>query len=356
MNAVPLRTAVVGFGRVSCGYADDPRMAAHYQYATHAQVLRAHPAFRFAAVVDADPDARENARARWSVPSVAETPAGLGAAAGDIEVVVLATPPQTRVELLDGFPRLRAVLVEKPLGVTLTDCARFLDECRRRDILVQVNLWRRADTRFRSLAAGELHDMLGAAQCAFGVYGNGLQNNGTHMVDLVRMLLGEITAVESFGPSAPFRAGPIPGDVNPAFALSMASGAAAVFHPLRFEHYRENSLDIWGERGRLAVENEGLTLVRYGRADSRSTTGEREIVCDAPQYLETTVGDALYHMYTNLAEAVHGAGRLWSPGESALRTTLVVDAILRAVAECRPVGINEMSDAMALTRDRSAVP
>ena len=45
MTQPRLRTVLVGCGEVGAGYATDPLMARHYPYATHAQVLAAHPAF-----------------------------------------------------------------------------------------------------------------------------------------------------------------------------------------------------------------------------------------------------------------------------------------------------------------------
>lgn len=350
MTHPPLKTALVGFGRIASGYAEDPVMARYYRYATHAQVLAEHPAFDWIAVVDPDPSAREFAHTRWSVPIVAESVAALGAAAADIEVVVLATRPETRLHALDAFPNARVALVEKPLGVTYAESAAFLHECRSRNVQVQVNLWRRADRRFRALAAGELAELVGDIQCASGVYGNGLANNGTHLVDFVRMLLGEVVAVECVGHAAPFEAGPIPGDVNPTFGLTLQSGAVVTLHPLRFEYYRENGLDIWGTDGRLAILNEGLTLSHYARDDNRAMTGEREIVCDAPQSLESTVGNAFYHMFGNMADAVNGTDELWSPGDSALRCAQVVDATLLALRTRTRVNLDEATFADAALR------
>ena len=48
----PLVTALFGCGQIGSGYAADPRMARHYRYATHAQVLHHHPAFDWRVAVD----------------------------------------------------------------------------------------------------------------------------------------------------------------------------------------------------------------------------------------------------------------------------------------------------------------
>jgi predicted dehydrogenase len=330
MSGAGLATALIGFGKMAQGYAADAAMARHYRYAAHAQVLAGHPAFEWLAVVDPDTDARAAARTQWNVAHVAADAAGLGDLAQTIEVVVLATPPQARLAILDRLPNLRAVLVEKPLGVRLEDSRAFLEACARRKILVQVNLWRRADDAYRGLAGGGLARLVGRTQAAAGVYGNGLKNNGTHMIDFARMLFGEIESIQCVGPGNPFAEGPIAGDRNPAFVLAMRSGVVVSFQPLRFAHYRENGLVVWGEHGRLDVLNEGLTMLHYPRAANRAMSGEHEIASDAPVALQPTVGSALYRMYDNLADALAGRDDLWSPGESALQTERAVDTIVTA--------------------------
>ncbi|HEV2145973.1 MAG TPA: Gfo/Idh/MocA family oxidoreductase [Longimicrobiaceae bacterium] len=330
MTAAPLRTVVVGLGKIGLGYADDPVMARHYPFATHAQVLARHPAFEWGGAVDLAPEARRAACERWGVPLVAAE-VGEVADAYRPEVVVLATPPESRLEILEQLPDVRAVLVEKPLGRTLEEGESFLAWCRARGIPVQVALWRRADAAFRELAL-TLGERIGAVQAAFALYGNGLLNNGTHVVDFVRMLLGEVTEVQAAAGVAPYREGPIRDDVNLPFHLALASGAGVSVQPLRFAHFRENGVDIWGESGRLSVLQEGLKIRWYPRRENRGMQGEREVDSDCPVEVPSTVGHAFYALYDDLAEALRRGTPLCSPGESALRTARVVQAVLDSSA------------------------
>lgn len=322
-----LRAVLIGAGKVGVGYAADPLMARHYPFATHAQVLAAHADFDWQAVVDISEESRETARMKWGVPHAFGS-VGEMARLIEPEVAVIATPPETRMAVIEALPAVRAVLVEKPLGLTSAGGEEFLAYCERRGIVVQVNLWRRADTTFRSLAEGRLRELIGAPQTAFVVYGNGLANNGTHMIDFVRMLLGEVESVQTLGGIEPRRAGPIGGDVDVPFSMRVRGGVGVAAHPVRFEHYRENGLDVWGEKGRLSVRQEGLGIFLYQRREHRAMLGEREVAADEPQSLVSTVGHAFHEMYGNLAAALRGDAALWSPGDSALRTTRVVEAVL----------------------------
>jgi predicted dehydrogenase len=321
-----LRTVIVGLGKVGAAYADDPKMARYYPYSTHAQVLCEHPAFAWEAAVDVSEEACRRVRDRWSVPHVVHTIQDLPRDCRP-EVAVLSTPPHIRLAIMQQLPALRAVLVEKPLGRTVAEGEQFLEYCRQREIRVQVCLWRRADEAFRDLAAGRLEEWVGLPQAVFGTYGNGLLNNGTHLIDFVRMLFGEIAAVQAASATARWHESPIPGDVNIPFCLYLTSGLVVMMQPLRFAHYRENGLDIWGEHGRLSIVQEGLVMLLYPQRENRAVVGEREIASDEPQTVPTTVGHAFYHLYSNLAAAVHDGAPLWSPGESALQTARAVEAV-----------------------------
>ncbi|MEK6744855.1 MAG: Gfo/Idh/MocA family oxidoreductase [Nitrospirota bacterium] len=322
-----LRTIVIGFGKIGAGYADDPLMAKYYPYASHAQVLAQHPDYAWDAVVDLSDDALAVARTKWNIPitcrSIEELPKGFAP-----DVAVLATPPDSRIGLLEQLPSVRAVLAEKPLGSTLDASRRFLDWCEGKGIIVQVNYWRRADEQFRRFAEGGLEEQVGRPQVIFGLYGGGLLNNGSHIVDLIRMLCGEATSARALPGFPPYPAGPIPGDKNVAFSMLLQQGGTAMVHPLRFEHYRENGIDIWGDRGRLSILVSGLGISRYPVLQNRAMQDQREVASDQPERVASTVGTALYRMYDNLAAALRSGQKLWSPGESALRTAETVQAII----------------------------
>jgi predicted dehydrogenase len=325
------RTVLVGAGKIGAGYSDDPVMARHFKYATHAQVLRDHPSFEWGAVVDPSSETLDRVRERWGIDRVArdagELPTGWAP-----EVAVLATPPEARRSVLEKLPSVRAVLVEKPLGANSRDAQGFLDLCRERGILVQVNLWRRADEVLRRLLDGALAQRVGAVQAGFSVYGNGLRNNGTHMIDQVRMLVGEVRVAQALAGVTPWRAGPLEGDVHVPFTLGLEGRRTVAFAPLDFGCYRENSLDLWGSDGRLTIYQEGLSVRTYPRRDNRAMSGEREVASDEPDALAPTAGEAFFRMFSNLADALEGRAELWSTGESALTTARVVEAVERSAA------------------------
>lgn len=320
-----LHTVLVGFGKIAAGYADDLTMRRVVPFATHAHVLAVHPAFRWDAVVDPSDDARAAASSRWNIPLVVPTVADLPTEYQP-DVAILATPATVRFDVVRSLRSLRGVLVEKPIAETISDGEQLVRYCATHRIVLQVNLPRRADATFQRLRDGWLHELIGRPQAVFGVYGNGLENNGTHMVDLVRMLAGEIVGVQAAVPDGR-------GDrsADPAFTLFLEDGGQAMFQPLAFRHFRENGLDIWGERGRLSILHEGLTLQLMEAAENRSMASEREIASDRPRAISTTMGHALYRMYDDLAAAMRNERPPCSSGDEALSTARVLEAVRQSL-------------------------
>jgi predicted dehydrogenase len=312
-------------------YSDDPRTHRYYRHCSHAEVLAQHPAFAWEAAVDSDPSVLAKTQARWDVAYGATSMSDL-VSHYQPEVLVVATPPSAYFTTVAACPGLKAVLCEKPLGSSLEEAREFLDLCDRLGVLVQVNLWRRCDAFYRRLAEGELTALVGRPQVISGVYGNGLLNNGTHLVDFCRMLFGEVAEVRALGPALTASRSSFAGDLDVACSLQFAGGATAILQPLDFGCYREIGLDIWGEQGRLELLNEGLTSRLSRRAPNRALTGADEIEADAPRMLPSTVGEALLQVYDNLADALQGRNGLLSPATSAWRTAVIIDSIQRAVA------------------------
>ena len=318
---------MVGFGMVADGFADDPLMTRYFSYATHAQVLADHPRLDWIAVVDPSDEARARAAGRWGVRHcvghVDDLPSSVAP-----EVVVVATPPDHRRGLIERWPSLRAAMVEKPLAPTLEEADSFVAECSNRGIVVQVNFWRRGVAELRGLAEGGLAALIGRPQAAFGVYGRGLLNNGVHLIDLARWLLGDVTEARVTG--AVSRPGdlPLPGDAQVPFCLTFAEGTVFAATPIDFRHYREVGLDIWGTEGRLSLLHETLTMHHFSRSPNRALTGESEISSDRPAVSPLSVGNALYVLYDDLLNAVDAGCAPVSDGKSALAAQRTVSSLL----------------------------
>ncbi len=320
-----LKTILVGFGRIAQGAAADPVLSKKIPYCTHAQVLREHPLFDWQAVVDPSEEARSAALRGWHVEHVF---ADLDEVTNldQYEVAVFATPPLDNWDILFRLPSLKGVLAEKPPGKSTAVARDLVAHCASRGIALQVNLMRRADESTQLLRNALLSELIGKMQAVTGFYTHGLLNNGIHMIDLARMLIKQEVVSVQADVGRVFHESPISDDINLPFKLTFDSGLSMTMNALKLSCFRENGMEFWGECGRLSYLHSGFSLLFQGLQESSLVSGERELSL-TPRDLPVTLGQAFFRMYTNLANAIELEEELVSPGESALRTMEVIDAI-----------------------------
>ena len=324
----PLRAVLIGLGQIGASYGEDPKTRRYFEFATHAEVLEQHPDFDWVGACDRSLKACDSARRRWPELTVVSDVARLNGLEPD--VAVLATGPQARLEIVEHLPSLQGLVTEKPIGTCSQNARAFAAACEDRSLLAQVNLWRRAERAMRTLASGGLSQMIGTAQAGFVLYGRGIRNNGTHLVDACRMLLGEPTSVQATSQPRRIESPGVKEDFDIAFSMQFPSELTVAFQPLKFRHFRENAIEIWGTKGCYTIHQEGLVHRVFPRTDHRAMEDAAEIDRDAPCRIANFVGRSLYDLYSNLAEALSGVCSLWSPVASAVRTQDVVEAVIES--------------------------
>jgi predicted dehydrogenase len=321
----PLKTILIGAGKIGVLYAQDSKLLEHIKYATHIQVIQDHPAYELCAIVDNDLETLRLAQKAY--PLILCTHDLYGAAKSiNPDVAILAIPPEKRLEVIKALPSLKGVIVEKPLGIDKQAAEEFVAFCKQRNILVQVNLWMRADEALNNTAK-LFKNKIGKPILVRGIYGNGLRNNGSHLIDLCRIYLGEVKSVLSLSEAQKNKGMPIKHDFNMDFKLSFHSGTTGIFQALDFNNYREISLDIWGENGRIEILHEGLNIHVSSRESHRAVSGSYEIDHDSRRKIQTTAGLAFYNIYQDFSECISLNKEPISSGKNAL----MVEEILSKV-------------------------
>jgi predicted dehydrogenase len=278
-------------------------------------------------VIDPNPDARKNALNNWGLKNVVEKPEDLSCR-DTVEILILATPPEFRNDILKFFPNLKAVLVEKPLADTSIECVLFLDYCKSNNILVAVNLYRRSNPHLKKIISKVIPDFVGNYQVVSGVYGNGIKNNGVHFIDLAEMIFGDICSAKSILSETKFVEGPINSDFNCSFILTFSGDINVVVRPIIFNNYREIGLDILGENGRVLFINEFRMLVKIPRVVSKVLNNTYELDYESLEYEKINVEDAFYNVYSDLASALDMNARPVCDGERVLRLHRIIDDII----------------------------
>jgi predicted dehydrogenase len=134
----PLRTAIAGFGLSGSVF--------------HAPLIAADPAYSLAMIATSDAGRRPAAAERYPAAGLVKDPEGILAAAGDLDLLVIGTPPATH------YPLARAaleagldVVVDKPFAVTSAEGRELLELAARLGRVLTVFQNRRWDGDFLTL-------------------------------------------------------------------------------------------------------------------------------------------------------------------------------------------------------------
>lgn len=187
----------------------------------------------------------------------------------EIDAVYIATPPHLHCEqTLQAAAAGKHVLVEKPMALTVAECDQMIAACAAAGVSLHVAYYRRYWPKFQAikaaLEAGALGTVLGARLqlCTLAptsgwrvdpsISGGGhVVDVGSHRLDMLLYLLGDITAVHGFAAN---RLGHHAAENDSVFALQFASGvvASACFHfatrPSR------DILELFGTDGTLTCD------------------------------------------------------------------------------------------------------
>ncbi len=325
------KVLLVGLGKMGFKYINDKEISKTVKFSTHIQVINNHESFSLFGAID-------NLEENLNLFSETFNFKNVGTDISCLEdldlvdVLVLATPPKNRFKFLEFLPNLKALIVEKPLGSNLKESKKLIDNCRTRNIITQVNFNRRTDLVMQELAKGELKRKIGFIQCGFGVYGHGILNYASHKIDLVRMLVGEITRVQSLPNPCYGRKGPISDDLNIPFVLYVDQKPFS-FSPIDYSFYREGSLDIWGSKGRIEILQEGLNYKFSEISPCRSASGFSELNSQNTKFLQTGYGDSMFYLYDEVANKLKDSSKIVSsPASSAFINEEIIDALKRSYA------------------------
>ncbi len=127
------------------------------------------------------------------------------------EMVVIATWTATHAEIgiLAAMNGAKTIICEKPVSDKPGHARALIEECRKRGIILIVNHERRYDARYAAVKKllesgkiGEVKTVIASilthrqkGKTSSGIAGAPLLHDGTHMIDIIRYLFGDISSV-----------------------------------------------------------------------------------------------------------------------------------------------------------------
>ena len=319
----------IRWGIIGCGDVTEVKSGPAFQKANHSSL---------SAVMRRTGDLAKNYAERHGVPRWYDNAETL-IHDPEVDAVYIATPPAFHKEYtLLGAQAGKPIYVEKPMALNFEECQRMIQACRDAGVPLFVAYYRRALSRF--LKVKELIDARAIGEPRFvtirfcqpavpanpnsqalpwrvlpEMAGGGLfVDLASHMLDLLDYLLGPISAVHGFA-SNQARRYPAEDIVTGAFVFDSGVHGAGTWCFSGFD--RQDVTEIVGTEGRIAYttfDAQPITLT--------TSKGATEFSCQYPQHIQQP-------LIQTVVDELNGLGRCPSTGDSAARTSWVMDQMLK---------------------------
>jgi predicted dehydrogenase len=315
-----LRVLIVGCGNIAGGF--DAERPASALPLTHAGAYWKHGGFRLVACVEPDAARRDAFMQRWLVEKGYST-IDAAAAAGPFDLVSLCSPTALHgahlAALLPLHPRL--VFCEKPVTKSAAETEAAVEVCASAGVKMAVNHNRRWAPDIVRLQAELAAGQWGAVRSAIGLYNKGVLNNGSHLVDLLQMLLGPLDLLAAGAPVFDHW----PDDPTVPALLQSRSGVPVTLNAAHAADYAVFELQLLTERGLIAMEDGGAGW------RVRRVTGSAHFkgyaVLDGGTRTSGEYHASTLAAVTNIYQALTEGAPLASTGETALAAQRLCEQI-----------------------------
>jgi predicted dehydrogenase len=238
----------------------------------------------------------------------------------------------------------KPVYVEKPMALSFAECQAMVQACRDAGVPLLVAYYRRALPRFRRIkelvdsgALGEVRFVqvtlyaplapaeLDPATLPWRVRpevggGGHFVDLASHMLDFLDYVLGPVRRVQGFAAN---QAGCYPAEDLVTGSFVFASGAQGTGTWCFSAYGRRDWTEIVGSRGKLGY-------VTFDASPLVLTTpeGQQEIATDYPPHVQQP-------LIQTIVDELNGVGTCPSTGETAARTTWVMEQMLKDTGDIR---------------------
>lgn len=241
-----MRCAVIGCGRIGCGFDDNSKIIQ-----THAGSYYANPKTKLVSLCDVDASKLEKYGKKYQVSSL-YTDSEQMFKNENLDCVSICTLTDTHLDLVKQAAKnhIKAIFLEKPISTNLADSKKIIEICKKHKIKLAIDHQRRFNPLYQSLSNFIKKKRLGDIQHVNVCYGSGIANTGSHLFDVLRLFFGEPHSITSMSlvSNSINRSDP---NINA--ILKFQNGIVCNLQSVDYSKYALLELDILGTLGRIQL-------------------------------------------------------------------------------------------------------
>ena len=321
MGIKPLNVIIVGCGKIAGGL--DQGSTNRKAQITHAGVLSRDKRFKIKTCVDADSSLVEAFQNYWNIDSAFNALSKVKATQGEYDVVCVCTTTKAHYEALDWALRINPKLIfcEKPITTNLKLTESYIEKLKKNKIRLLVNYTRRWDMTVSRIKKNLHNNNWGRVKVVNCIYNKGLYNNGSHLIDLIENIFGDVRVYSVGEPIYDY----FTEDPSIPFILKDGSGVLINVTCGDASDYAIFEMRILTEAGEIAMENSGRDWTFRAAEESRFFPGYREL--GFREYFEGQYDKCMSNAIDNIYRSVVFNDKLICSGEVALKIQATCEEI-----------------------------
>tara|TARA_B100002003_G_C14099267_1_gene528684 strand:- start:44 stop:1027 length:984 start_codon:yes stop_codon:yes gene_type:complete len=191
-----INAGIIGCGQIGGGY-DEEMLDNNIR--THVKAYKQNPHVDLKSVSDVDQQRLNQFAENWEVEN-RYTDYEEMLKNEMIDILSICTKPVNRFEMIRKAvdTGVRLIFCEKPLADSLDEGQKIIDYCYSNNVKLAVNYKRRWDVFHQQVKNNIINGEYGKPESFYCTYVRGVNNYGTHIIDLIRFFLGEIDWVWAY--------------------------------------------------------------------------------------------------------------------------------------------------------------
>jgi len=242
-----LKCAVIGCGRIGCGFDD----LKSNKIRTHAKAYFNNKNTKLVALCDIDKLKLKKYSKKYNVRNTFTNAMEMFKEL-EFDCVSICTSSENHLELVDLAikSKVRGIFLEKPISNDLKNAKKIIKNCNQNQVILAVNHQRRFDPFYQQLSNLIHSNKIGEIQLISIFYGGGIANTCSHVFDILRLFFGEVKSVSGTYSKNKSLNNLDPNlDVN----LEFKSGVKASLQALDLRKYGICEMNIFGLKGRIIL-------------------------------------------------------------------------------------------------------
>lgn len=241
--------AIVGLGRIACGF-DDKNYSSKIQ--THAGAYIKNKKTKLIALCDVDEKKLVKYGKKYKIKNLYQNFEEM-LVKENLDILSICTHGDLHYPIVEKAAKsgVKAIFLEKPISDSLHDAKKIIDICKKNNVKLQIDHQRRFNKFYQHVRNFVNDKKFGKIKRINSYYVNGIINTGTHLMDFIRFMGGDFLEVE--GKSSKFPCS-IKNDLNIDGNFILKNGVVGTIQTIDSKRFRILEVDIIGENGRIVVD------------------------------------------------------------------------------------------------------